>query len=150
MRFGFPESGTFRLSWLFCCLLCYQGRSALGSLRAKDQIPAMIAALDDPQNREHRGVRSEIVHTLGAMRDPSAGPALERALQDPDRQIVNEAVLAVGLVGDNTARPALEEMFRTNPSGPVKARALESLALLRDSASTPLFESLLDSKDDYY
>src|SRR5206468_2747130 len=26
---------------------------ALGSLRAKDQIPAMIAALQDPQNREH-------------------------------------------------------------------------------------------------
>ena len=30
---------------------------ALGSLRAKDQIPAMIAALNDPQNREHRAVR---------------------------------------------------------------------------------------------
>jgi HEAT repeat protein len=32
----------------------------------------------------------------------------------------------------------------------MKARALESLALLRDPASTSLFESLLDNKDDYY
>jgi HEAT repeat protein len=123
---------------------------ALGSLRAKDQIPAMIAALDDPQNREHRAVRAEIVHTLGLLRDPSAGPALERALHDSDRQVVSEAVVAVGLVGNTAARPTLEEMFRRNPSAAVKSRALESLALLHDSASTPLFESLLDSKEDNY
>ncbi len=123
---------------------------ALGSLRAKDQIPAMIAALDDPQNREHRAVRAEIIHTLGVLRDPSAGPAIERALHDSDRQVVSEAVVAVGLVGNTAARPTLEEMFRTNPSAAVKSRALESLALMHDSASTPLFESLLDSKEDNY
>jgi HEAT repeat protein len=123
---------------------------ALGSLRAKDQIPAMVAALEDPQNREHRAVRAEIVHTLGVLRDPSAGPAVERALHDSDRQIVSEAVLAAGLVGDTAARPTLEQMFRTNPSAAVKSRALESLALLRDPASTPLFESLLDSQNDSY
>jgi HEAT repeat protein len=123
---------------------------ALGSLRAKDQIPAMTAALEDPQNREHRAVRAEIVHTLGIMRDPSAGPALERVLRDPDRQVVSEAVTAVGLVGDMAARPALEDMFRTSSSDAMKSRALESLALLLDPASTPLFESLLDNKDDNY
>jgi HEAT repeat protein len=131
---------------------------ALGSLRAKDQIPAMLAALEDPQNQEHRAVRATIVRTLGVLRDPSAGPALERALRDPDRQVVSEAVTAVGLVGDTAARPTLENIFRTssNPplrtiSGPpLKTRALESLALLRDPANVPLFESLLDNKDDYY
>ena len=123
---------------------------ALGSLRAKDQIPAMIAALDDPQNREHRAVRAEIVHTLGVLRDPSAGSAVARALHDSDRQVVSEAVVAVGLVGDTAARPTLEEIFRTNPSAALKSRALESLALLHDPASTPLFESLLDNKEDNY
>src|SRR3989442_5940522 len=58
---------------------------ALGSLRAKDQIPVLVAALEDPQNREHRNVRVEIAHTLGIIRDPEAGPALERALRDPDK-----------------------------------------------------------------
>jgi HEAT repeat protein len=124
---------------------------ALGSLRAKDQIPAMIATLEDPQNREHRTVRTEIVHTLGVLRDPSAGMALEKALRDSDRQVVSEAVLAVGLVGNTSARPAVEEIFRSNSSSAaLKAQALESLALLRDPASTQLFVSLLDSKEDSY
>jgi HEAT repeat protein len=41
-------------------------------------------------------------------------------------------------------------MFRTSPNAALKSHALESLALLRDPANTPLFESLLDNKDDYY
>ena len=67
---------------------------ALGSLRAKDQIPTLVAALEDPQNREHSDVRVEIIRTLGLIRDPAAGPALERALRDPNKQVVEEAILA--------------------------------------------------------
>jgi HEAT repeat protein len=127
-----------------------QAVRALASLRARDQVPALTTTLEDPQNREHRAVRVEIVRTLGALRDPSAGASLERALRDSDNQLVAEAVLAIGLVGHNTARPLLEEMFRTHPSRLVKSRALESLALLRDSGSVPLFETLLAHNDDYY
>jgi HEAT repeat protein len=127
-----------------------QAASALGSLKAKDQIPAMIAALEDPQNREHVSVRVAIVKALGTIRDASAGPALERALRDPNRQVVEQAVLGIGLVGHTSARALLEQMFRTERNRTVKNRALESLALLRDQASTPLFESLLDNQDDYY
>jgi HEAT repeat protein len=127
-----------------------QAVRALASLNARDQVPALLMALEDPQNREHRTVRVEIVRTLGVLRDPSAGPALERALRDTDNQLVAEAVLAVGLAGHASARPVLEEMFRTHPSTLVKGRALEALALLHDRESTPLFESLLTHKDDYY
>jgi HEAT repeat protein len=127
-----------------------QALRALASLNARDQVPALLTALEDPQNREHRTVRVEIVRTLGVLRDPSAGPALERALRDTDNQLVAEAVLAVGLAGHASARPVLEEMFRTHPSTLVKGRALEALALLHDRESTPLFESLLMHKDDYY
>jgi HEAT repeat protein len=123
---------------------------ALGSLRAKDQVPAMIATLDDPKNRDHRAERVQLLKTLGEMREPSAAASVERALHDPDRQVASEAIVAAGLVGDPVARPALEEMFRTNSSAAIKTRALESLALLRDPASTKLFESLLDNKDDNY
>jgi HEAT repeat protein len=123
---------------------------ALGSLRAKDQVPVLITALEDPQNREHRNVRVEIVRTLGVIRDPSAGPALERALHDQDKQVVSEAILAVGLVAYTPARPALEDMFHNSPNGPIKARSVEALALLRDRETIPLFESLLSNKDDYY
>ncbi len=123
---------------------------ALGSLKAKDQVPQLATALEDPQNREHRIVRVAIVKTLGSLRDPAAGPALERTLRDSDKLVVEEAVLAVGLVGQNSARPALEEMFRTDSNRMIKGRALEALALLRDKDSIPLFESLLNDKNDYY
>src|SRR5262245_48547983 len=36
---------------------------ALGSLRAQDQIPALVATLEDPKNREHDAVRLEIIRT---------------------------------------------------------------------------------------
>src|SRR5262249_15564046 len=101
-------------------------------------------------NREHKLVRIEIAKTLGAIRDPAAGPTLERALRDPDNQLVAESALGIGLVGHNSARPILEEMFRTHPSPLVKSRSLEALALLRDQGSIPLFESLLVNQNDYY
>jgi HEAT repeat protein len=126
-----------------------QAARALGSLRAKDQVPVMVAALEDPQNREHRAVRVEIVRSLGLIRDPAAGPALERALRDSDRQVVEEAVLSVGLAGHAVARPALQ-LFRNDKSNVVRGRALEALALMRDKDSIPLFESLLADKNDSY
>jgi HEAT repeat protein len=127
-----------------------QAVRALASLRAKDQVPVLIEALESPQQREHRSVRVEIVRTLGALRDPGAGPALERTLRDADNQVVTESITAVGLVGQTSARPLLEQMFRTNSNSVTKAKALESLALLRDRGSIPLFESLLANKEDSY
>jgi HEAT repeat protein len=127
-----------------------QAVRALASLRAKDQVPVLIEALESPQQREHRSVRVEIVRTLGALRDPAAGPALERTLRDADNQVVTESITAVGLVGQTSARPLLEQMFRTSSNSVTKAKTLESLALLRDRGSIPLFESLLANKEDSY
>ena len=123
---------------------------ALATLRAKDQVPVLVATLEDPQNREHRSVRLEVIRTLAIIRDPASGPALERALRDPNKQIVEEAILAVGLVGHNAARATLEQFFRTDPDRRIKSRSLEALSLLRDPGSTPLFESLLNDSNDSY
>lgn len=127
-----------------------QAARALGTLKAKDQVPTLTATLEDPQNREHRDVRIEIIRTLALIRDPAAGPALEKALRDPNKQIVLEAISAVGLVNDTAARPTLEEFFRNDKDNRIKSRSLEALALLRDKGSMPLFESLLNDKNDYY
>jgi len=125
-----------------------EAASALGSLKANDQVPTMVASLEDPQNREHSNVRIAIVRALGQIRDEAAGPALERTLRDGNKQLVGEAILSIGLVGHAPARPVLEQMFKTDRDRTIRNRALESLALLRDPASTPLFESLLDSRED--
>jgi len=123
---------------------------ALGVLKAKDQVSVLTAALEDPQNREHSAVRVQIARTLGVIRDPAAGPALERTLRDPDQKVAQEAILSVGLVGDTSARPALDQIFRTDPKQTMKSRALEALSLLHDKGNIPLFESLLNDKSDYY
>ena len=123
---------------------------ALGSMKARDQLPVLVAALEDPQNREHRDVRLEIIRTLALIRDPAAGSALERALKDSNKRVVEEAALALGLVNHTTARGALEELFRSDKDRRVRNRSLEALALMRDKGSIPLFESLLNDKDDYH
>ena len=123
---------------------------ALGILKAKDQVPLLIMALEDPQNREHSSVRVELAHALGVIRDPAAGPVLQKAIHDPDQKVAQEGILGVGLVGYAPARVDLEQLFRTDSKGILKAKALEALSLMRDKESVPLFESLLNDKNDYY
>lgn len=123
---------------------------ALGTLKAKDQVPLLIMSFEDPQNREHSGVRVQIAHALGVIRDPAAGPAFEKAVRDPDTKVAQEAILGVGLVGYSPARAALEQIFKMDPNRTVKSRALEALSLMRDKDNTQLFQSLLNDKNDYY
>ena len=123
---------------------------ALGTLKAKDQVPLLIMAFEDPQNREHSGVRVQIAHSLGVIRDPAAGPAFEKAVRDSDQKVAQEAILGVGLVGYSPARAALEQIFRTDSNRTMKTRALEALSLMRDKGNTALFESLLNDKNDSY
>ena len=123
---------------------------ALGILKAKDQVPLLIMAFEDPQNHEHSGVRVQIAHSLGVIRDPAAGPAFEKAVRDSDPKVALEAILGVGLIGYSPARAALEQIFRTDPNRTMKTRALEALSLMRDKGNTALFQSLLNDKNDSY
>jgi len=123
---------------------------ALGSLKAKDRVAVLISTLENPQNQEHPEVRAEIVESLGLIRDGAAGPALQRAVKDSDKQIAQAAILSIGLVGYKDARPVLEDIFRTDRSMESRKRAIEAIALMRDPGALPFFESLLGSSDDYY
>ena len=122
---------------------------ALGSLRARDQVSVLVASLEDPQQQEHETVRLEIVQSLGLIRDPAAGPALQRALKERERLMVQQAALSLGLVGYKEARADLENIFRTNRDRLIRRAALEALALIRAPESRPLFESLLGDADDH-
>jgi HEAT repeat protein len=121
----------------------------LGTLKAKDYVPAIVTALEDPQNRDHRMVRVEAIQSLGVIRDPASGPALEKSIKEVDFTIAKESIRSIGLMGYKPARPQIEEIFKTNPRRELKDQALESLALLRDPGGKPLFESLLTSTNDF-
>ena len=122
---------------------------ALGSLRANDQVPVLVTALEDPQQVEHGSVRLEVVQSLGVIRDSAAGPALQRALRDRDKRIIQQAVISLGLVGYKEARTDLENLFRMDGDRNIRRSALDSLALLRDPGSRTLFESLMGDPDDH-
>ena len=88
---------------------------------------------------------------MGVIRDPAAGPTLEKTLRDPDQKVAQEAILAIGLSAYAPARAVVEQIFRTDSNRTTKSRALEALSLMHDKANIPLFESLLlTDKNDYY
>jgi len=123
---------------------------ALGSLRAKDRVAVLVSTLENPQNQEHPEVRLEIVESLGLIRDAAAGPALQRAVKDSDKEIAQAAILSIGLVAYKDARPVIEDIFRNDRNQESRKRAIEAIALMRDPGALPFFESLLGSSDDYY
>src|SRR6266853_1336960 len=123
---------------------------ALGSLMAKDYVPVMISTLEDPQNQDHKVVRREIIESLGVIRDPAAGPALQKSLSDRDSGIMKSAILAIGLMGYQDARPQLDAIYHSDKRQDMREQALESLAMLRDPRTKPLFESLISSSNDFY
>ena len=84
----------------------------------------MVAALEDPQNREHDNVRVAIVRALGQIRDLSAGPRSNAHLRDPDKQVVKRLFCRIGLVGHTPARPAA----RTNVQDRSRPHGQEQLA----------------------
>ena len=111
-------------------------------------IPQLAAALKKEPKSD---VRASIVAALGRIRDPAAGPALEKTMRDPDQKVAQEAILAIGLTAYAPARAVVEQIFRTDPNRTIKSRALEALSLMHDKANIPLFESLLlTDKNDYY
>ena len=123
---------------------------ALGSLRAIDQIPALIDELEGPRNREATEVRIAIIHAMGAIGSQEAGPSLTRVLKDEDKGVVEAAIQAVGIAGYRAAYPALANLFKTSDDGDIREYSLQSIALMREPDAVNLFEALLDDPDDTY
>lgn len=124
--------------------------NALGSLRAVDQLPALIEELEGPRHREDWEVRIAMTRNMGILGSVDAGPGLTRLLRDENERVQLEAIRSVGRVGYRAAFPELENLFRASYEDEVGELSLESIALLRAPEAIPLFESLLDSDEDFY
>lgn len=121
----------------------------LGSLMAGDRLDGMIEALTGPRNRESEDVRVALVQSMGIMRNPAAGPALVAALSDPEDKVVEEAILAIGMIGYRDAFPELRAVRQTSRDRDIRRRALEAIALLREPEAERLLVSLLTSSDNH-
>ena len=87
---------------------------------------------------------------MGILGSVDAGPGLTRLLRDENERVQLEAIRSVGRVGYRAAFPELENLFRASYEDEVGELSLESIALLRAPEAIPLFESLLDSDEDFY
>ena len=124
--------------------------NGLGSLRAGDQLPALIEEMDGPRHREDWEVQIAMIRTMGIISSQDSGPVLTRFIRDEDERVAREAILSVGRTGYRAAFPALSNLFKTSENDDMSDLALESITLLREPDAVGLFESLLDSDEDDY
>ena len=124
--------------------------NALGSLRATDQLAALTEALDSPRHREDWQVQVAVIRTMGSIGSPDAGPVLTRFIRDRDERVAREAIQAIGRTGYQAAFPALSNLFRTADDRRIRDLALEAITMLRVSDAVGLFESIIDSEDDFH
>ncbi len=124
--------------------------NGLGSLRAGDQLPALIEEMDGPRHREDWEVQIAMIRTMGIISSQDSGPVLIRFIRDEDERVAREAILSVGRTGYRAAFPALSNLFKTSENDDMSDLALESITLLREPDAVGLFESLLDNREDDY
>lgn len=87
-------------------------------------------------------VRLRTVEVIGRIQDPGDAPYITRMLADRDERVVEEAIFALGQLGNSTAVDALS---RLEPRAPTSARCLiaEALGKLGGEASTVVLERML-------
>ena len=95
---------------------------ALGKLRDRIAIPALLEALKDP----HFDVRDNAAYALAELGDPSVAPTLLALLRDPSRQIRKTAAKGLGMLRAAEGVDALTEALGDS-SYLVRKSAIRSL-----------------------
>ncbi len=115
----------------------------LGQLRALRARDWLEERLSEPSG----DVRARACHALGALGDPSAGPALLRALSDDHWPVRAMAAKALGRIGFREVIPRLAEALR-DPQWWVRLDAAEALRRLGEPGIAALL-TMLDDQDAY-
>lgn len=125
---------------------------ALGILRAKDAVPAMLESLRQDRNDN---VRFELIRSFRKIQDISVAKDLMSYVTYGDFKVRNEAVLTVGRLRYRAAVPELTALYEKEISLPAKAidktyRALvlDALAFMGDPESKDLFLKEKQSLDE--
>lgn len=117
---------------------------ALGILRAKTAVPALVTALRSKDS----DVIYESLIALQKIRDESAGPGVAFLVHDLDERVQLAAIETVGLLRDMAAVPELLDVLAHSKNIKVKRSALSALAMLPDPRSRDVYTEYLRDKDD--
>jgi len=117
---------------------------ALGILRARDGVPALI----DATHSKDSTLIYESLNSLQKIRDESAGPRVAFLLHDLDPKVQIAAIDTVGLLRDQQDLPQLVGVLNQTDNIKVKREALESIAMLPAPSSRAIYQQYLHDKDD--
>lgn len=120
---------------------------ALGILRARDGVPALLNALKSKDTR----LMHESLVALQKVRDPAAGPRVVFLVRDLDEKVQLAAIETVGLLRTREAAPDLKRVLENpanKPNKKVRRAALVALGQIPDQSNRALFSALLADKDD--
>jgi HEAT repeat protein len=134
---------------------------ALGVLRAQAALPAIEDAIE---KEEDVGIKVEMIRTIYKIGDPSAGEVLIPMIRDSNKQVHDEAILALGHLRVKNAVPALNELYGAgieerkkvfgvvpvSGSDDLQRKLLEALAYIGDERSAEIFESALEDSRDAF
>jgi HEAT repeats len=115
--------------------------------RMEGLVPQMIDAFDEARTDDPR-VRHYLALSLGQLGDPQAGPALVKALDDPDATTRFYSCWALGTIGDKDAvAPLLARIDDQDPG--VRKMAVYAIGSVGDESALPrLRAALSDSERD--
>src|SRR5438270_2354631 len=128
-----------------------EAATALTDLGGKDQVPALLEAVDttvgagsDQATRAATRTNARIAEALGRIADPRAGPTLLRLARSKDDYVRVQAVQALGSIRYREAVPELSRMIDDETSQPVLVkRAVVALGEIGDPAAIPALEHAL-------
>jgi HEAT repeat protein len=120
------------------------GARAIGVLRGG----AAVSDLIEAAHSRDSGVIYESLVALRKVGDLSAGPRVEFRLRDLDPKVQEAAIVAVGMLRDKGALPALADVFHRATDARIRRAAMTSIAMLPDESSRPLYVQCLKDKDE--
>lgn len=117
---------------------------ALGILRAKDAVPALISSLKSKDSH----LMYEALVALQKVRDISTGPRVVFLLRDLDEKVQLAAIETVGLLRTEEAAKDLRRVLENPSNKKIRRAALVALGQIPDPANRQMFLGLLGDKDD--
>jgi HEAT repeat protein len=124
--------------------ICLPAIEALG----RSNNPAVVKPLADAFAQENRPVvRRYIVEALGYLRNRATIPTLKQALNDPDIQVRQSAVAAVGLLRASDVQSLLLEHAASEKDPVIKRQIVHHLGLLHTPEAKNALKTFSQDKD---
>ena len=115
---------------------------ALGNLRDAGAVPALIAALEDPDDF----VRNFAARSLGELKDTRAVDPLIAAMEDKNLLVQRSAAESLGFIGDSGAVASLIEAARGG-NDILRRAAIEALGRIGDPGAIGILVETLQGED---